>query len=252
MAGGVNAWLTDRPGIDQGRVDPEGWDPPEGDHALVLGADRPGWERRFVVGNQSNAFQSVALGASKIVRCAARVRGPSRMPAAAQAAEPYALADGQTLIIAIDGGAPQTIAFQTADFASIGAARAHEVRDAINAQLTGAAASLTGTGEVQVFSDTTGRRSRVAVQGGTAAALMLRELVWLARITIDGILAGEVPIRPGELRDLGDFAGNVPANDPFVLGFHLVLGTVTVLDFLETQDGGFVQTQAGDNILVQV
>ncbi len=49
------------------------------------------------------------------------------------AAQPFALFAGATLIVTADGGAPETITFQPADFASIGAATAAEVSAKINA-----------------------------------------------------------------------------------------------------------------------
>jgi len=148
------------------------------------------------------------------------------MPAVtvAEPAPGYALADGQTLILAIDGGANQVVTFSTGSFVSIAAARALEVRDAINASaLTGATAFLTGEG-VGIRSDTTGRRSRVEVVGGTAVALALTELGWRLSLLLAGVVVASRDLQPGENEDLIDMAGNLAAHgDPAEVRFRVEL-----------------------------
>lgn len=85
---------------------------------------------------------------------------------------PYALADDQTVIVAVDGGAPQTLTFDATEFADVGAATAAEVAASINAKITGARASVDG-GAVRLSSDRRGTSSRINVTGGTATALGL-------------------------------------------------------------------------------
>lgn len=82
------------------------------------------------------------------------------------AAETYALANGQTLLVAIDGGVIQTITFLTAEFVAIGAATALEVAAVINAKIVGASANGS-TGSVVLTSDSRGTGSGVDVSGGT-------------------------------------------------------------------------------------
>jgi flagellar hook protein FlgE len=81
---------------------------------------------------------------------------------------PFALADGQTLSIRVDGGTAQTVTFRTADFASIGAATAAEVVAAINAQTTGLTASVSGS-VIDLASDRTGSESSLDVDDGTGS-----------------------------------------------------------------------------------
>ncbi len=69
----------------------------------------------------------------------------------------FVLADGKTLILAIDEGADQTVTFSTGQFVNIAAALPEEVAAAINSQLEGARAASTGFGSIQVSSDTTGK-----------------------------------------------------------------------------------------------
>lgn len=82
-------------------------------------------------------------------------------------AGPFALVNAQTLTVSIDGGPVQTIAFLTAEFVSIGAATRAEVAAVINAKITGAVATDTGT-TVRITSDRKGTGSGVNVTGGTA------------------------------------------------------------------------------------
>ncbi len=227
MTGFLTPWITRRPGQEQGRLkDPPGFAQPEGDFALVLGADSANWSARFDIGDSFEVFQSDTISPGKIVRFTGRFRGPSRMPAVSvkEPAAGYVLADGQTLILAIDGGTNQTITFSTAQFVSIGAARAPEVKAAIAGALTSATAFLTGEG-VGVLSDTTGRRSRVEVVGGTATALNFQELGWRFQIVLGGTTTVvSRDLAPGEEEDLKDMAGNLADfGDPAEVRFRLIL-----------------------------
>lgn len=86
-------------------------------------------------------------------------------------AETYALVDGQTLTVSVDGGGDQTATFNTADFALIGAATAAEVAAVIDADITGASAVAAGT-FVRIESDTVGTGTSIQVTGGTANATL--------------------------------------------------------------------------------
>jgi uncharacterized protein len=86
-------------------------------------------------------------------------------------AGPYSLAGGQTLLVRVDRGAEQAVTFRAADFADISQATAAEVAAALNATLVGCRASVVG-GSVQLASDTEGTSSRLQVTGGTASAAL--------------------------------------------------------------------------------
>lgn len=58
---------------------------------------------------------------------------------------PYALADGMTLVISVDGGANQTVTFNSGDFSDITQARADEIAPVIASQLADASAYTTET-----------------------------------------------------------------------------------------------------------
>jgi hypothetical protein len=83
--------------------------------------------------------------------------------------EPYALADGDTLEVRVDGAAaPQVVTFAGAAFVTIAAARAAEVAAQIRATIAGAAADVDG-GAVRILSaSTVPGTSAIEVAGGTA------------------------------------------------------------------------------------
>lgn len=87
--------------------------------------------------------------------------------------EPYALQDGDTLVISYDDQEPVEVVFKTSQFASIAAATAQEVADAITKEIrrlgrTGSAIAKDdgAGGYVQIISETDGPASSAAVLGG--------------------------------------------------------------------------------------
>lgn len=93
----------------------------------------------------------------------------------AQNFEPYALMDGDTLIINFDGTGNHTIVFSTSQFTNIDAATAQEVANAISIGLSnlgalgGAIVNNDGNGNyVELLSNTIGASSSVTVLGGRA------------------------------------------------------------------------------------
>jgi phage tail-like protein len=88
-------------------------------------------------------------------------------------AETYALSDGMTLLVSIDGGGAQTVTFYAVDFDLIAEATADEVAAILNsvAGLAGATSEDDG-GKVRITSDSWGSGSSVQVTGGTANAVL--------------------------------------------------------------------------------
>lgn len=83
--------------------------------------------------------------------------------------EPYALADGDTLELKVDGAAaPQVVTFKAADFGDIAAALASEVAAKLNAVIAGAAADVDGGAVRLVSASTVADATAVEVTGGTA------------------------------------------------------------------------------------
>jgi len=98
----------------------------------------------------------------------------------AQTLEPYALEDGDQLIVNFDGANTSTITFNTDQFTDIGAATAQEVANAISVGLSNLGVSGSailnndGNGNyVQLLSDTIGASSSVTVLGGRAQNVLL-------------------------------------------------------------------------------
>lgn len=215
MPGQGSSWFVVRPGIGVfGRAEnPEGFQPPEGDHCYVFGSAEPGRTARFNIGDRFDIRQESDFAPARLLRFTGRFRGPSRMPCVS-APEPdvgWALTDGMTLEIEVDGGPAQVVTFSTGQFMDIGAARSPEIRDAINAVLVGAKAKLTGTG-LALWSDREGRRSKVRAASGTAFVLGFQELTWRLRLLIDGDAKAERYLTPGENEPLTDIGGSFEAS----------------------------------------
>jgi flagellar hook protein FlgE len=87
-------------------------------------------------------------------------------------AEPFALTDGMTLTVRVDGGTAQTVTFNTADFANIGAATAAEVAAKINSTIGAGVNATAVSGAVQIDSTTLGTGSAVQITGGTAQSIL--------------------------------------------------------------------------------
>lgn len=124
-----------------------------------------------VLGTLTGAFR-VADGQTLVLR----VNGAAPVTATFNGTEasvdaggpgPYALADGQDLTVTIDGGAAQTLSFLASEFTAIGAATAAEVAAVLNAKLVHGSAEVVG-GAVRISSDRRGSLASVAVTGGSA------------------------------------------------------------------------------------
>jgi uncharacterized protein len=102
-------------------------------------------------------------------------RGISAIPAQMLSvnAAPFALTDGATLDITIDGAAaPVVITFRAPQFQNIAAATAAEVAAAVNRQSAALRASATPNQHLILASSTSGGHSRLAVAGGAAATAL--------------------------------------------------------------------------------
>jgi len=84
---------------------------------------------------------------------------------------PYALVDGQTLLVSVLDAAPVTITFRKKQFTSIASARPEEVVNALNAVLVNARATFRGK-HVYIVTTKTGPTAHIRVTGGTANAAL--------------------------------------------------------------------------------
>jgi flagellar hook-associated protein 1 len=86
------------------------------------------------------------------------------------AAEPFALVNGATLSLAVDGGAPVTVTFNAASFADITQATAAEVAAVMAAQVPGLSA-VAQDGRLVLQSGTSGTSGSLAITGASSNAL---------------------------------------------------------------------------------
>lgn len=116
--------------------------------------------------------------------------------------EPYNLQDGDTVIVNFDDHITVPIQFKTSDFASIAAAKAQEVSDAMTKELRRLGYNGTvitkddGNGAyVEILSDTIGPASSVTVLGGRAQ----NELVFAAPVAAGGNMSTQwtLSLQPG-------------------------------------------------------
>lgn len=75
----LTAWNREL-GTTQGRVVPQGFAPPEGTFAFVLGRDLPGLAQKLAVGDRVEVKQTASFGDTKLLRLRARMRPPVVAP----------------------------------------------------------------------------------------------------------------------------------------------------------------------------
>jgi uncharacterized protein DUF6519 len=100
--------------------------------------------RTSVTVDVANSTAAAALGFTQANRQATRRNAAARLTG--ETSQPFALAAGQTLVVAAEGAAPETVTFAAASFATISAATAAEVVAAVGAALTRVTASA-GVGD---------------------------------------------------------------------------------------------------------
>lgn len=83
--------------------------------------------------------------------------------------QPFSLVDGQTITISTDGAADETVTFNTADAADLGAMTAAEAVVVFNTDLT-AATAVAWRGRIILHTDTLDNTGSIEVTGGTGIA----------------------------------------------------------------------------------
>jgi hypothetical protein len=151
---------------------------------LDIAAAQDGVSREIGAGIDDTSFQQIApiVGSSPkkitatLQNLLNRAYGPGLTCAnlTAQAAEPYAIAAGQSLQILADGGTTHTIEFQASDAANLSAATAAELAAAITLKTDGAVVgsvttdSLTHANYLTIRTKTVGPQGFLQVVGGDA------------------------------------------------------------------------------------
>lgn len=159
-----------------------------------------------------------------------------RASSPARSFEPYNLQDGDTLIINFDDKNTVPITFRTSMFASIAAASAQEVADAITKNLRTlgyngtAVAKDDGNGPyVQLISDTVGAASSITVMGGRAQ----NELLFDGPVAAGGNMSTQwtLSLQPGGLIRFTWSGGANPQ-----------LGKLNVGNYVNIYGGGFASS----------
>lgn len=148
---------------------------------------------------------------------------------------PFALANGQTLDVEIDGGAPQTFTFLTADFDDITAATAQEVALVLSS-IVGATVTVVGDAVV-ITTDLTGAAGSVEVTGGTAAAAFAWPVIVTGSDLTDTTLILNQDPEDGEVE--------VPFTESIRLQVHDTTGAPTALADIGVTVGGVDAVLAG-------
>ncbi len=141
---------------------------------------------------------------------------------------PIADQDGLTLILTVDGGSAQTVTFAGV----AGVYSAAEYAAQVNAGITGASADAS-TGQVVITSDTQGTGSAIAITGGTSAA------TWAAAVAGTGDCVNIAAITGTEIATVIDADLN-PDTSTTVNG----TGTLTI-ETVDTGSGATIQVTGG-------
>lgn len=72
----LNPWTREL-GTTQGRIQPSGWSPTQGDYVFCLGRDLPGLFHTFAIGDKAELSQTADFGTTKLVRLRTRLRPPA-------------------------------------------------------------------------------------------------------------------------------------------------------------------------------
>jgi phage tail sheath protein FI len=142
--------------------------------AKVTLNDRAGAPTLKVTAGMRGQADPGAWANSLAVTIADHPHGLTAIPAQVlgAATEPFALADGQTLAVTVNGGAvPVTVTFKSADFANIAAASAAEIAASILKQTSSVRAGVTPGRALLLASAVSGPASRLDIAGTAATTL---------------------------------------------------------------------------------
>lgn len=169
---------------DGGRIQPDNFEPPDGDWALCLGSDEPGVIVKCNTLDLIEWEQSADFDVTKVFRFRARVRGPATYPALARVG---ASSDTYGFDITIPNQAPVSIAY-VADLTGL----------AIVGQ-TGVVASIdvfdgtlvTISGLTNMSPDSVGRQLKVtgAATGANDGKFIIREFIDDTSVKYENVLA---------------------------------------------------------------
>lgn len=218
--------------------------------AIINAATQAAWGVDVAVDSGTTLdFESPTAGSASFVRVTEIEPAKSITTNAA----PFALSNGWTVTIEVDGGAGQLVTFNSGDFGDISNANAFEVAEVITAQLTGARA-LALYGAVRIVSETLSGSS-IEVTGGTAvAALGLNTTLYESPLgeighvdTSDAGVGNVLDVANVTAAELAVIVNNTPAIT--AIGAELRVASEAAADGLraysQDPDVGTVQVSAG-------
>lgn len=194
----ISSW-TRQLGTQQGRLQPLGWTPTQGDYAFVLGSDSVGRRTTLQAGDYVEVTQTGNLGSSTLLRFNARTRGPTRVP---QACQVTALAVG-LYRLTINGTDFDYTVVNPWDAAGIECGLAAQINASdlpVVAQIV--PGPVLTTLQIESTDSTT---PTLAVVGNLA----LGTFSWTASLLVDGTARFSQTIRPGSTRDRWDVGAMV-------------------------------------------
>ena len=149
-----------------------------------------------------------------------------------QNVEPFALADGNTMDISVNGGVAETVTFRAADFANIAAATAAEVAAVVNTQLGHLDFSAADVGgQVELTTDRVGESTQIQIFDGSGSPASI--------LGLDNFAAG-TQIAASDTTDLNqlvDTVSNYVNGDQIQLSGTNAAGTVFNDVFVYGTDG---------------
>jgi phage tail-like protein len=219
-------------GNESGRIEPVLASAPEGNWVLSLGVESTR-TAYLLIGDRISYSQEIFRDSSNALSLRGFVRGSARMPVISAVTEPFALADGQTIIIDADRET-QVISIDASDFGSVGSATAQELVTVFRRDLSSEIyADATIGGNVRLVSTQSGRQTMIEISG--TAPLTWIYPVWQLFIEVDAIRLYERVINPGTEWSLTDILVRLDDTSPtsdYVLGLEIIerVGIVPALE----------------------
>lgn len=249
IAGAAYPFRLEADGFDPIVVDLAGVTTVASAVAVINAATQAAWGVDVAVDSGTTLdFESPTAGSASFVRVTEVEAAKSITTNAA----PFALSDGWTITVEVDGGGGQVVTFNAADFGDISNANAFEVAEVITAQLSGGyAVSLYGA--VRIYSSTLSGSS-IGVTGGTAvAALGLNTTLYESPLgeighvdASDAGVGNVLDVDNVTVAELADLVNETPAIDAIGAELRVVSSAADGLRaYSRDPDVGTIEVSAG-------
>jgi hypothetical protein len=197
-----------RLGDDVGRMVPADIVPTDGEFIFVLGRQSAGHVVELAIGDRLVVQQLVATDGERLLQPGAfDIRAPARMPLGSSVG-PWDLSEEPVLEVVTDAGTTE-IELTAGAFADPAAALPDEVAELLNV-LTDIRAEVRGE-RLEIYAVGTSVLSIV-----DPSAIRIAPLIWIARVSVDGVIAREVVLSPERNRALADVVAPLVGADVVV------------------------------------